>query len=58
MYEEPRDFHRLRPEPTRGSLHDVIEKTFGKQVTTRTWDTIRKVVTDIVTPLIALEGAK
>lgn len=31
------------PDPPQPALMPVIEKTFGKDITTRTWDTIRKV---------------
>jgi uncharacterized protein (DUF1697 family) len=34
------------PEPRRGAVFmTLIEKTFGKDVTTRTWETVRKVAT-------------
>ena len=37
-------FTAYLPSPRGAVFMGLIEKTFGKQVTTRTWDTIRKVV--------------
>jgi len=48
LEQRPRDprpggLHRLRPGTAGTRLMTLIERTFGKEVTTRTWDTVRKV---------------
>lgn len=43
-------FSVYRPGPRGAVFMTVIEKTFGKEVTTRTWDTVQKIIRAASTP--------